>query len=89
MTEETLSNLFNVIGMLGTASFLLAYFMLQKDKWRYDGGEYLAANFFGAVCLIASLMWHWNLASFILECAWLTISGYGLLKWWKKRKALT
>lgn len=85
MTDPQLSLMFNIVGMIGTLSFLIAYFMLQKDKWKYDGFEYLVANFLGAVCLITSLLWHWNLASFLLECAWLSISAYGIWKWWKRK----
>jgi hypothetical protein len=76
---------FNSIGVAGTLSFLWAYFMLQRNLWKHDGFAYLFANFLGAVCLIISLLWHFNLASFLLECAWLMISGYGLYKWHKQR----
>lgn len=86
--SDWLNVFFNSIGILGTLSFLVAYFMLQKDVWKHDHFAYLIANFFGAVCLITSLFWSWNLASFMLECAWLTISGYGLWKWHRKRSAV-
>ena len=70
----------NVLGLTGTACFLIAYFMLQKQKWSYNSYSYLGMNLAGALLLMASLMIDWNLPAFVLEAAWGLISMWGLLK---------
>ena len=70
----------NVIGLIGMACFLGAYFMLQNGKIRYDGGWYLGVNLAGSILLLVSLVIDWNLAAFLLEAAWALISMYGLYR---------
>jgi hypothetical protein len=43
-------------------------------------------NAIGALLIIVSLMFDWNLASFLMEFIWLMISLYGILKYFKVRK---
>lgn len=76
-----LDALFNITGLIGMALILLAYFMQQLGRWQHNKLPYLLSNITGAACLMVSLLWSWNLASFLLECAWLSISIYGLLKY--------
>lgn len=76
-----LDALFNIAGLIGMAAILLAYFMQQIGKWPHNKLPFLIANITGALCLLISLLWSWNLASFMLECAWLVISLYGLYKY--------
>lgn len=75
----------NVIGLAGTACFLGAYFMLQKEKWTYNSPLYLWSNLAGALLLLASLLIDWNLPAFLLEAAWGLISMYGLIKLYRAR----
>ncbi len=66
--------------------FLAAYFLLQKNKITHDSYLYLGLNFGGAVLLLASLWWDFNLAAFLLEAAWGVISAYGLAVQFRKTK---
>lgn len=83
--HESLNILFNTIGIIGMVAILLAYFMQQIGKWRSDAPPYLLTNIGGAGGLLISLLWSWNLASFLLECAWLTISMLGLIKYYRRK----
>lgn len=70
----------NIVGNIGVACFLAAYFLLQKGKLTATGAWYLGLNLGGAVCLMLSLLVNWNLPAFLLEAAWASISIYGIIK---------
>jgi hypothetical protein len=72
--------LFTILGNIGVICFLAAFFLLQKERLKHDDYAYLLLNAAGAALLIASLLWEWNLSAFMLECAWLAISLYGIYK---------
>lgn len=76
----------NVIGMLGTAAVVGAYFLVQLDKLDAKGLTYNLLNLIGAVCLLLSLLVHFNLASFVIELFWILASIIGLWHWYKRRK---
>jgi hypothetical protein len=48
----------------------------------------LGCYFFAQTCallILVSLIYNFNLSSFVIEIAWLAISGYGLLRWYRSR----
>ncbi len=71
---------FNVIGIIGVVFVLLAYLLLQIDKLQQDSITYSALNLVGSVFILISLYYTWNLASGIIEIAWLLISLFGISK---------
>jgi len=75
----------DLIGLTGVACILAAFFLLQLEKVKSDGVRYLLLNLIGAVLLIISLMVTFNLASFIIEICWLSISVFGLVKLARRR----
>lgn len=75
-----------IAGNIGVACFLLAYFMLQKERWRHDSLMYLSMNLSGAILLVISLLIDWNLPAFLLEASWGLISIYGLVKYYRKHR---
>lgn len=70
----------NIIGNLGVACFLLAFFLLQRGRIKPDSWAYLGLNLGGAIGLMISLLYDWNLSAFLLEAAWALISMYGICK---------
>lgn len=78
--------IYDIIGNMGVLCFLAAYFMLQKGTLQGDSYGYLTLNMAGAILHLISILHDWNLASFVLECAWVTITGYGFIKTYRKRK---
>ncbi|MGE3713406.1 MAG: hypothetical protein AB7F82_02605 [Alphaproteobacteria bacterium] len=81
--------LFNTIGITGMACFLSAYYFLQKGSYRPDDYRYLILNLAGAVLIIVSLLWDWNLSAFLLEAAWFLITSWGLFKRWQRDRTIT
>jgi len=70
----------NPIGVVGVVLVLFAYLFLQLDRMSQDSVAYSMLNVVGSVFILYSLVYYWNLASGIIEVAWLIISIYGLIK---------
>lgn len=77
---QFLSSECNVIGIIGVIFVLLAYFLLQIDKLDQERITYSFLNLLGASLILFSLFFTWNLASGVIEIAWLLISFFGLSK---------
>lgn len=75
-----LSSEFNIIGIIGVTFVLLAYFLLQIYKLDQSSITYSFMNLLGASLILLSLFFTWNLASGVIEIAWLFISLFGLSK---------
>jgi len=74
----------NIIGVTGAFLILLAYFLLAIGKMSSEEKRYHLLNLFGALGILFSLFWYWNLATLIMETAWISVSLYGL---WKIRRS--
>ena len=83
MTFDT-PTLPDVIGLTGVLIILLTYGALTLEKMDPKGWMYSAGNGIGAVLILVSLFYSFNLASFVIEIAWLAISLYGLWKVWRR-----
>lgn len=84
--EETMESISDILGIIGVALVLITYLLLQLEKMSANALLYSLGNFIGAILILISLWYHWNLASVIIEIAWLLISGYGLYKIFLKSK---
>jgi membrane-bound ClpP family serine protease len=80
MLENFLSQQFNLIGIVGVVMVLTAYFLLQLERLAQVSITFSLLNFVGSIFILVSLCFTWNLASGIIEIAWLLISAFGLLK---------
>lgn len=76
----------NIIGMVGVALIVIAYFFNQAGKMASDSMPFPVLNLVGAVLILVSLWWSWNLPSFIMECIWITISAVGIARIMRQRK---
>ncbi len=76
----------DVVGIVGVAMVLATYFLLQSEKIDSKGFLYSFLNLLGALLIVYSLLYSWNLASFIIEFFWILISLYGLKKWYRSKK---
>lgn len=77
----------DIIGLIGVAMILFAYWGVQTDRLPAKDWRFSAVNGLGALLIMISLFYSFNLASFIIECAWLLISAYGLWSAWRNRGA--
>jgi hypothetical protein len=70
----------DIVGTVGVACFLTAYFLLENGRLTHTSGHYLSLNLAGALLVMLSLLVDWNLPAFLLEAAWAMITLYGLYK---------
>jgi hypothetical protein len=70
----------NVLGIIGSAIVIAAYFAVARGSIAADSKPYYVANLVGAALIFASLWWAWNLPAAIVEIFWGAISAYGLLR---------
>jgi len=75
----------DAIGMLGMVLVVLAYYLLQLERTDPKGLSYNVINLVGAACLLLSLCFSFNLASFVIEVCWIGASLIGLWKYWRRR----
>ncbi|HUS08979.1 MAG TPA: hypothetical protein VMZ30_00845 [Pyrinomonadaceae bacterium] len=71
---------FDLVGNLGVLLMVVAYLLLQLEKLSSSAVSYLLLNAVGAVLVIISLSFRFNLSAFLMEAFWLLISLYGLTK---------
>jgi hypothetical protein len=71
---------FDLVGNFGVLLMVVAYLLLQLEKLSSSALSYLLLNAVGAVLVMISLMFRFNLSAFLMEGFWLLISLYGLAK---------
>lgn len=76
----------DLVGIAGVAIVVATYFLLQSEKIDSKGFLYSFLNAFGSMLIMYSLLYNWNLASFVIEIFWILISLYGLKKWYINKK---
>jgi len=75
----------DAVGMLGTLLVVLAYFLLQLERTDPKGLSYNLLNLLGALFLLFSLCFTFNLASFVIELFWIAASLIGMWRYWRRR----
>lgn len=73
----------DIIGFSGAVAILIAYFFLQAKKMSPDGLIYSVLNLIGALLILFSLTYAWNLTAVFIEIIWVGISLFGIIKWYK------
>ena len=68
----------DIAGMAGVACILLAYLLLQVGKLDGMGLRYSLLNLIGALLIVLSLLFKFNLSAFLMEAAWVGISIMGI-----------
>ncbi len=66
------------VGLIGFVAYLTAYGLLQLGILKVEDGRYALLNGVGSVAILYSLIFDFNLPSFITQTTWLifTIIGY-------------
>jgi paired small multidrug resistance pump len=70
--------LFDLAGLIGVLLIVVAYLLLQLDKLPGSSPRYSLLNAGGALLIIVSLIFAFNLSAFIVEAFWFLISVLGL-----------
>lgn len=76
----------DLIGIIGVFIIIVAYMLLQLEKMDAKNLSFSVLNTLGALLILISLLYDWNLASFLMESIWMLISLYGILKYYKLKK---
>lgn len=71
---------YDVVGTSGVVLILAAYFLLQTERWSGQSLSYSLVNLIGSLMITVSLIYDFNLSSFIIEVAWIAISIYGIVR---------
>jgi hypothetical protein len=77
---------FDLAGFIGVLMIVIAYLLLQLDKLPSSSLSYSLLNAAGALLIIVSLVFRFNLSAFIVEVFWLLISLFGLTRSLVSRK---
>jgi len=67
-------------GLLGVLLMLFAYALGQLGRLRIDTVPALLMNLAGAVLVMVSLLFKFNLSAFLMEAAWAVVALFGLVK---------
>jgi hypothetical protein len=76
----------DIIGIAGVFIIVVAYILMQTDRMDPKGFFFSLLNTIGAIFILISLFYDWNLASFIMEVIWFSLSFYGTIKAYKVLK---
>jgi predicted membrane protein len=71
-------HLFDLAGFIGVLLIVVAYLLLQLDKLPSSSPRYSLLNAAGALMIMVSLIFAFNLSAFIMEAFWFLISLLGL-----------
>jgi multidrug transporter EmrE-like cation transporter len=75
----------DVVGLIGVVAYLSAYGLLQMSALKVEDGRYALLNGIGASAILYSLIYEFNLASFVTQTAWLALTIVGYLRFKLKR----
>ena len=68
------------VGLFGSALVVGSYFLLQSGRLSGTGRPYQLINIAGSSCILVSLFGGFNLSVALLQCTWIVISIYGIVR---------
>ena len=77
----------DILGTIGVGFIIVMYAMLQLGKIGAERPAFSAFNALGAVFILVSLTYEFNLSAAMMEGVWLVVSLYGLWKALSGRRA--
>lgn len=70
----------HLLGFAGMVCVVVAFYQTVSGKWSSQSKVFNVVNLSGAICLLLSLLVHFNLGSFVIEIFWIAISIKGLMQ---------
>lgn len=71
---------FDLTGFVGVLLIVVAYLLLQLNKLPSSAPSYSFLNAVGALLVMVSLLFDFNLSAFLMETFWFLISLLGLFR---------
>lgn len=78
--------LHDIVGTIGVALIVVTYAGVQLRKMEVTSLTYSGLNLLGALMILLSLAYNFNLASVVIEVFWIIISLWSIVVWIKTRK---
>jgi uncharacterized membrane protein len=69
-----------MVGLVGVLAYLHAYALAQLQVLAITDWRYALLNIVGGVLVMYSLLWSFNLASFVAQAFWMLFTIIGLVK---------
>lgn len=79
-------HLFDLAGFIGVVLIIVAYLLLQLEKLPSTSPSYSLLNAGGALLIMVSLVFAFNLSAFVVEAFWFLISLLGVWRSLSARK---
>lgn len=76
---------YDFLGNVGVAAIILSYLGIQLDRMSVKGLAYSVVNLVGAIFILVSLIYSFNLSSFVIEIFWIGISLVGIVRGLRKQ----
>ncbi len=77
----------DLLGIIGVVLIVGTYMLLQLEKLSATSFLYSATNGLGALLILVSLIYEFNLSAFIIEAFWLLISTYGIARYLSRKRS--
>ncbi len=77
---------YDIVGTVGVALIVGTYLLLQLDRISNDSLVFSLLNGSGALLVIISLIYDFNLSAFLVEFFWLVISLIGIWRWVRRKR---
>jgi hypothetical protein len=71
---------FDLAGFVGVVLIVIAYLLLQLNKLPSSTPAYSLLNAMGALLVMISLVFDFNLSAFLMEAFWFLISLFGFFR---------
>jgi paired small multidrug resistance pump len=71
---------YDIVGLLGSVLVVGGYFLLQSGRLSGTGLAYQCLNIAGSGCILVSLFGGFNVSVALLQCTWIVISLYGIVR---------
>lgn len=85
MTANYMLYIGNAVGLIGDFLLILAYFLLQSGRVDAQHLAFFFLNLIGALMILFSLIFSWNLPAAVIETAWAVISILGICQVYFRR----
>jgi predicted membrane protein len=74
------------LGNIGVVLIIIDYLLLQLNRVSSNSLSYSLLNAVGAILIIISLLFNFNLSAFIMEAIWVLISLFGLYRYFRPQR---
>ncbi len=79
---------YDFLGIVGVAMIIGSYLFLQLDRLKSSSLSYSLLNGLGALFILISLLFKFNLSAFVIEIFWILISAIGVARYFMNRNKM-